>query len=647
MRGFDKLKAAIAGSLIAAVGLYLLGAGFVLVAVCLIAGVYVLPVVPAMRSLVGRLFLSVLLFFAVFQAAATVQFLVWPRSDFRVAAALAAAVDLGAVLWADVRPLGIRDRTSELVNRSDGAGAVIAVMFLLPFAPILLGDETVARVAQIGGGQASDGATHFYMVADMMRHQHLNYADSAYYPQGFHITVAFLQDALHISQTSAGWHQVVFVFIGQYLVVGALLAGAIGYFLSSVLAALTEHRAVRDGGLLLYAASVATGVVVSLFVLLPFVSNGFLNYYYALATILVALSVLLDASEQRLVRAVSLYLVFIFGAGLSWPLLLPPLLASLVVFASRGSHARSLLGAPKLQMAGMAALVAMQFVPVAFQLLYSDKGATQNINATGNLRVFHSLSLLLSVLIVVGVLLDRHVRREGKERSVAIMLPLLGFTGALALMQLFMVGELRYYVIKVAFLLETLNIVFLAALTAALLTRVDMGGLVRFTTAAVVPVAIVLSLFTVTADPLVDVRNLFRTAADQVKPAFFDADLAVYAALGNEGEVRDFNSTVLHYDSANDRYSAHMQIPFWANVMQYDASPGDFRAMLCHIDLYKMLASGAPTAAEQAELVAGVEECARLAADQGGEYVIVTDQASADQLRAEFGDVARIESHAG
>jgi hypothetical protein len=646
MRGFDKSKVILACSLFVSVLLHLMGVTFVLVGVCIVAGARLLPAIPAMSSLVGRLFASVLLFFAVMQVSATVQFFVWPASDFRMTAAVTAGIYLIAVVPADVRSTGSRGGGLAFADRHDAAAAIVAAMFLLPFAPILVGDDTVARVAQIGGGQASDGATHFSMIAEMVQRQHLTYGEGPYYPQGFHITVAFLQDSLFISQTGADWRGAVFLYIAQYLFFGTLLAGAIGYFVSSVLGALTRRDDVRNGVALLCAASAATGALAALFVLLPFVLNGFLNYLYALATILVAFGVLLTGSRERLFSTVFLYLVFTFGAGLSWPLLVPPLLASLVLVLCRRDRLRSLVGLPRRQLVALAVLLGLQLLPVAFQLLYSGEGASQNINALGNLRTFHSLSLLLGALVIAGIAASSAATGEFKERGVAIVLPLLAFTGLLALAQLFFVGEVRYYVIKVAFLLEVVNMVFLSCLAAVVLSRMDLSSVVRFSTAAVMPVAVVLSLFAVSADPLADVRNLFRTAADQVKPTFFDADLGLYAALGEAGEVGHFNTTLLHYDSGTGKYFAHMQIPFWANMMKYDATRGDAEALACHFALFSNLTSGTASEAEQAALVEGVRECAEISRDRGREYIIVTDPLSESAVEAEFGGIARIETHA-
>ncbi|MGY1708166.1 GtrA family protein [Geodermatophilus sp. SYSU D00758] len=635
-----------AASLGAAFLLYLVGVPFVLLGMCLVIGVLVLPPVPVMGSVAGRLVLSVLLFFAVFQVAATVQFLVLPSSRFGVSAALTAGVYLTAVVLADLDAIPVRDRVAGLVNRYDGAAAIVVAVFLLPFTPIVVGDDAVARVAQIGGGTAIDATNHFAMIGRLMGQQHWSYGGAdGYYPQGFHIVVAFVQDGLGIAQTSADWRQGVLVYIGQYLVSGALMAAAIGYCLSGLLLRLAGRGAPEGGGLLLHAAGTAAGAIAGPFLLWSFVTQGFLNYYYVIATVLVAFVLLLTGTQDRPFAGVSLYLVLVFGAGLSWPLLIPPLLATVVLVVGRKGCLGAVRAMPRRQVLGLVVAIGMQFVPLALQLHYDGSGG--RINFTGGLRDFHPLSLLLSAAVLLVVATSSRLDRELRERCIALVLPLLAFVGLLSLVQFFLVGEVRYYAIKSAFLLESLNLVFLCCLVAVALLRLDLGAAGKFATAAVVPVAVVFSLLAVTANPLTDVRNLFRTEAGQVKPDFYDADLSTYVALGIAGDVGNFNTTLLHHDAGSDKYFAHMQISFWANMMRYDGETIRNDVHECNKDVYENLAFGTATDAEQRRLIARIKECARLTREDGEEYVIVTDPASESLIRDEFGAVARVVVHGG
>jgi hypothetical protein len=640
----DRPKLALGGALIASLVLYLVGVPFAVPVACVAAGAYLLPSLAVLNSVVGRVFLSVFVFFSVFQAAATVQFFVLPSTRFAAPAAMTVAVYLAVLLLSRPRSDGAGSGIGRLFSRHEAPGAIVAAIFLLPFVPVLFGGNAVGRITQIGGSQGMDASSHFYYIARMMEQQHWSYSVGDYYPSGFHITTAFLQDSLFVSQISADWRQALFVFIGQYLVAGALLGGAIGYFLSSLFAALSRRLPVMHPRFLLPAAGVAAGAMAGPFLLWPLVNMGFLSYFYVIATTLLAFAVLMSGSKDRLFSTIALYLVLVFGTGLSWPLLIPPLLATLVLFLCQQGYLRALLAMPKRHLIGLGVLFAVQFVPLAIQLRYgrSDTG----INLTGGLTAFHPLSLLLSALIIVGIAAYKRVDREPRDRSVALLLPLLGFIGLLALMQFFTTGEVRYYVIKSSFLLESMNYVFLACLVALALSQVDMGAVGKFFAVAAVPAVVVLSMLAVTVNPLSDLRNLFKTASGQEKTPFFDEDLELYADLGVAGEIDGINTTVLHYDDVNEKYFASVEHSYWANMMQFDGTDEDKEALVCYLQKqFNVIVLGSGTEADQEALIDGIKECARRTADRGLEFVIVTDPGSEDVIRREFGRVAEIVTH--
>jgi hypothetical protein len=62
------------------------------------------------------------------------------------------------------------------------------------------------------------------------------------------------------------------------------------------------------------------------------------------------------------------------------------------------------------------------------------------------------------------------------------------------------------------------------------------------------------------------------------------------------------------------------------------------------VGLYGKFGFGAVTDTEemQAQWVEGVRECARLTKDLGKQHIILTDPASEDVVRSDFGDVARV-----
>ncbi|WP_097182300.1 hypothetical protein [Blastococcus haudaquaticus] len=641
----DKLKMIIGSSLIVSLLLYVVGIKFVLVATCVAAGVVLLPPVAVMRSLVGRLFLSVFVLMGVFQASATIQFFAFPSTGFAASAAITTVIYLVAALLTDRTTDDVRDLVTRFASRHDVPGAVVAAIFLVPFVPFLIGNDTVARVAQIGGGQAVDSTNHFANIAQMMSGQHWVYAVGNYYPKSFHIVTAFLQDALFVPQISMSWRGAVLVYIGQYLVFGVLLAGALGYFASAVFAAVAQRYPIARPGLLLSAVGLAVGAAAGPFLLWSFVHQGFLNYYYVMATILLAFTALMTGSKERLFSTLSLYLVLTFGAAMSWPLLIPVLLATPFVLMCQRSYLDLLRAMPKRHLLGVAVLVVVQFIPIGLQLRYG--GSDNGVNALGGLTTFRPLSLLLGALIVFGLAVNKNIDRDSRDKSIALVLPLLTFIALLAVMQLFLTGEVRYYVIKTAFLLEAVNIVILSCVVAVVLSQMDLGAVGRFFAAAITPAVAIFALFAVGANPLSDLRNLFRTEANQVKPDFYDADLALYARLGEAGRVDGFNTTLLHYNPLNDTYGAHMQTARWANMMQYDGGREDGLALYCQVMQYSKFGFGSVNDSEdmQREMVQGIKDCAQVSKDLGREHIILTDPASEQRIRDEFGDVATIVTH--
>jgi hypothetical protein len=152
----------------------------------------------------------------------------------------------------------------------------------------------------------------------------------------------------------------------------------------------------------------------------------------------------------------------------------------------------------------------------------------------------------------------------------------------------------------------------------------------------------VLVLVSTNANPLKDVRDLFRSVSNQEKPQFFDQDVSLYTKLSSEGKVTHFNSTLLHYDASRDKLFAHSQVPFWQNMMQYTAADADFHALHCNGRLYSNLAFGGYSDAEQTKLVNDIKDCAAMATQKGVAYYIVTDKASSEHLQSIFGNLVKI-----
>jgi hypothetical protein len=176
-----------------ALALYLVGVKFLLLPVLLFLNARYLPIPKFFASWFSRLFVSFAFMVVLLQIAATIQFLAAPHSNFMMLAGLLTLLQVGLWYFIPVQPAQkYRDR--KLFDTKDLCALVAAGFFLLPFAPIFAGQNSIAKIAQIGSIEAIDATNHFAGIAEMNVTQHFSYAPSYYYPKGFHIATAFVEN---------------------------------------------------------------------------------------------------------------------------------------------------------------------------------------------------------------------------------------------------------------------------------------------------------------------------------------------------------------------------------------------------------------------------------------------------------------------
>lgn len=647
--GWKHSKEAVA--VLVALLLYAIGIKLLLLPVILLLNARYLPLPAVFRSWTSRLVVSFMFVMVLLQIAAALQFLILPSSNFLALAAI--LVLLQIVLWWFI-PV-IKQEQRPWFSRSDAAALIVAGFFLIPFAPILLGINSVYGISKIGGIQAIDATNHYVGITEMMREQHLDYTYGHYYPKGFHIATGFVENTVMADQFSLGWRGNAWLFFAQYIVSGIVLAYVAFYFALSLLRLLGQ-KAESMGSKLLLAFTL--GPPLALFYLIPFVPHGFLNYYYVIATILLGATFLvawranhretanewgefLNSDDAR--WALCAYFILVFGAAVSWPLLIPPLVLAGVWFALPSGilnkdflrQVFSKRGFPLLL------LLALQLVPIYFQLRYTAD-SSQGINAVGGLRIFHSLVLLAGVLVLFGALYSKQIQDAHKKLLANIYLPMTVFITLLIALQYFTVGEVRYYGIKTAMLLEIMLLVLAVVLLVRAHLERGLSGVKYAIMLPAIPLVLMIGLMTTVSNPLKDLRDLFRDYSNQEKPAFFDHDMSEYARLGSKGDIAHYNSTILHYNSESQKFSAHSQATFWANMMRYDGDKEDFNALLCNSTLYSNLAFGTYTNKEQLALITKVRECAKMANEMNLTYYIITDKDSVQAIRDTFGDIATL-----
>lgn len=649
---FDK-KVWVSGSIVVALLAYAVGAKFLLLPVFVALSVVYLPLPRLLSSIFARLVVSFLLSFSLLQVAGTLQFLVFPKSGFVVLATIASALQLLILLYVPERT----DKKAPFLSRSDIAGLITAAFFLVPFTP-LLGGEVAQKIAGIGSIQAIDATNHYAGIAEMNTAEHLNYRPNYYYPKGFHLAAAFAENTVFSNQYSLGWQGNAMLYFAQYMVM-ALTLGYVALYVALGMLRILKVRVVSWSSHFLLA--LCLGPSFALFYLVPFVTQGFLNYYYVALTVFAGFLFLMDRwhggkeaketaqewqesfTNPRLRWALLAYLLLLFGASVSWPLLIPPLaLIGVMVILPANWNIWALVK-KLISWQGLPLLAAfiLQLVPIYFQLKYTNADGSQGINLTGSLRTFHGLLLLAGAGIVTGFLFARG-NDAYKHLLWLLCMPLVAFVGLLVLIQYFTVGEIRYYGIKSSLLLEMLFLIIGVVGLIYIHAKHGVQAAKYAFLLPVIPVFSILLLLSVHPNPLKDVRDLLRNYSNELKPLYFDHDKNTYAQLGSEGKIKHFNSTILHYDHHKQKFFAHSQAAFWGNMMQYDASHADFLALHCDGALYSNLAFGSYTNAEQQALVRKVKSCAQMSKDRGEQYYIVTDADSAPMIEKTFGPLVTI-----
>jgi hypothetical protein len=649
LRRFIKSKQSVYAVLALAVAtlLYLAGFTWAFAPVMVVVMALALPYPGVFRSLFSRLIVSGLLFYSFLQLASLVQFLTLPQTGFAVIALLTFVLALCAVVA--LAPLS-RNRPMVYADRKDAAAVLTAAFFLVPLAVLCFGSKGLLHTAQLGGIEGIDATNHFAITAEMTQAQHLTYRAGDYYPKGFHIATGFIQDSLHIRQSDQNWTTNATLFISQYLVFGGLLAYTLFYLGRALVEVIGQQKRMNDFWLAL-----SIGPALTLIYLLPFVNDGFLSYYYICATVAMALVCMISFYEEHHSRQEDFvftplsrwfmvaYFLLIVGASMSWPLLIPPLMLIplLYLLPSAFKNLRRYKKLLTWQNVPLVLVALIQFVPIYFQLKYSDSSATDSITLSGGIHIFHFGVVILGLVLAVYLSLTATVSDAFKRFTNNVFWPLYIFLGGLMALQYFLIGELRYYSIKSAYLIEMFVLV---VLVVWLLHLYEKSTLPRFSLLAVpvLTVTAFMALIGLTGNPIKETRDLLRNYSHEVKPQYFDQDVKEFVELGERGDIKNTNVTLLHYDQDKKKLFAHMQIPYWANMMSYSGRASDTAALHCNGHLYSNLLFGTFTDKEQQDLIRIVRACAAMARQHGGTYYIVTDDASEPIIKQLFGDVAEV-----
>lgn len=600
------------------------------------------PFPPLFKSWFSRAVAATVVLFALLQVAALVQFFVFPGTGFSVVALLLGLIVAALVLFFERNRV---HRGLPWLDGKDYGAFLVAGLFIAPFAYLCLHTGTMTGIGQFAGIQVSDGVNHYMAVSEMSTAQHLTYRTVDYYPKGFHIATAFVQDSFFLNPASVSWKVNAVTFVAQYVVFGSLLAYVLFYFCRFAYEAFGGQK----GRLANLTLALALGVPLSLLYLQPFIRQGFLNYFYVCAVFVLGVLYLYAFAVQAKARGqlharwfMLVYLLMAFAIGMSWPLLTPPLVLVAALFLLPVNLKAATLLAPLRDTRNWPVVggFALQLVPLYLHFRYSALTAEQGLTALGSIRAFHYGVLLAGIALVTFVTLYGRFDERFRTFVANVAQPFYLFLGAIVAWHFLRVGELRYYAIKVGYLIELL----LVALAAALLVQLCMSGKLPRLHKVLLPVAAltmsVMLLTGITANPLHDVREMYRNISNFGTPAFYESDVSAFTSLGISNQLDNGNNTVVHYDPQSGNLAGNMLVANWANVMNPSPDP-DQRALRCSGQLFPITMYQETSPAQQESLVAKVRECIGITQASGRQYFIVTDDGSVGHLRGLFGNDVR------
>lgn len=643
------LLAALAGVTLAFVA-YIAGLRVLFVPVLVLANAAALPMPRLMRSVVGRLVMGLLYTTALLQIAAVVQFLVARTSGFTVAAGITA---LGSAVFFLLTPARCRSvQRIAVVSVSDAGALLAAAVFLVPFAAFVAGHQLPVRIAEIGGAQNVDGINQFMLIGDQLRNQHLTYGMPGVFggfgdstngygvPLGFYTMLAFVDNTFFPTHAALAWQGAESLYFTEYMVAGALLA------FGAVKLCHTWFELLRETGtsrlierLVPLLAGIAVAIPLVLFYEVNLVWLGFLSYLYVLLISLVSILCLVefrrrDEAEESPMRRLSLdraiyligALVLLYGVSATWPLLVPALLVTLLVSLSRSGLLVALRAFVSLSGILILAGLALQLIPIYFQFHYGG-GLTGQVNIASDIGQFRYFMLLAASGVVVLAVSMRWVPLWSRRLTIDVVVPMLIVVSAVAAEQLFTIGTATYYAVKSAMLPDIVTIALGTATLFAWLVRSRLVQPLQLLLLTALPAVAMLGLVGTVPSVLRDARLLFPGHGNVDVGPNFTPDAQHFVQLGLAGKLGHYNAVSLHWDTTQQAFTTSMELAYWANSLTYDASAYDREASHCFAAAYSTWGSGVD-AAEQSSLLSQIKRCARLAADHGQTYYVVTDPGS-------------------
>lgn len=649
---WKKPKVVACAAMLLALIVYALGVEWLLPIVLL--GVYAcfLPMPKIFSSWFSRLTLSILFLYAFLQVAAITQRYTWPGGKFPLIAVLTVCLSALVIgLYGQERPKGIR-----IFNFKDLAATLSCVLFLLPFAPAFVPHSSLQSISEYSGVQVVDAVTHQNVLRQYVQYQTLahGYETGKYYPAGFHIAAAFMQYTVFGDFHQVSWTSDVMLYFATYISLSLLLCVTLVYLSLTMLRNLRGSSMSRAS---ILATALTAGMATTVLHLWPFVYLGFLNYIYVCAAALAAACYLVDApvafnsraalSENRKDYGWPLFafLLLSFGATLSWPLLAPAFLLAIVfvVLPVRFSVIKKEWRKLFLLLWPVGAMILLHLFVVSLQQRYGERDISNLhlILMAGALTNFDAFFLMFGLAVFTVVVIKRASKVQ--DGMLAVVTPYIILIVGLIALHLLALGEIRYYVIKAAAILEMLFIAISVPYIVSLLAAAGLNALMRVMYAGSL-VGLVLGINAATTTlPLGEIRGLFRVQLHIAGYQNYVQETKLITRLGTANKLQNYNVIVLHYDPAGDRLYANAELAGWAGAVapQITGSAQEGNSYQCSAQLSVLLGEpNSPLVQQQTK--EQVINCAHNEALYHTPFYIVTDAASVPTIKADFGSVAKV-----
>lgn len=528
---------------------------------------------------------------------------------------------------------GINKKKNKFISNRDKKALLATLVFIVPVLFLFFKTPDPVRILSFAGIQSPDGAAHSVYIREIEESEVLTYKTFLYYPKGFHYSEAFIQDSLGLNQLNKSWIFNLRLYVSLYVFWGFIAAIVILYLAYF----LYQQRAGPGGKNELLLALTVIPVVTVLY-LIPFIYLGFLNYYFILAAILLAAIMLMSSPIKLTSLSVASYLILFFAVSMSWgPLLFPAfLLLPILMLSKNRINTREIISKASFKnLCLIISFLIIEVIPVYIHLKYSKLNSAQGINALGIMRDFHYGIVLLGIIFIIYSI-HTVSSNEFWQKVRSLLLPFTVLVGTILVAQLFLVGEARYYSIKISYILEIIILIIAAILVIGARHR-EKNDLLNWIETPVVFFIGAILIVSISGNAFLPLRQTFRSHSNYGFPEYYETDLEAFSELGRQGLLRNGYNVPLHYNYETRKYTGNGLLMNVANLLQKDPK-GTQKTADCATGSFQIFAYGNGSQQEQINLIRIIKNCIQYAHARGQKYYIITDKQSLNKLKLDFGD---------